>query len=153
MFASGDNGDLVAIHPLTHFNSYYDPDNYYDPDLVTLDCDNGPLLTNCPQASDRDFKINTGTEAADDAHNNAILVYDLYFKYFGRDSLDDQGMTLLSYANADNPSDPTDCPNAYWNRGAMVYRPASKDNYHWSRAADVVAHEVRITMPLDHDSA
>ncbi len=69
------------------------------------------------------------------AHDFAGHTYDFYFNRFGRDSLDDAGMTLVStvrYCEAGN------CPyvNAFWDGSQMVYGAG------FASADDVVGHEL-----------
>ncbi|MEX2546864.1 MAG: M4 family metallopeptidase [Chloroflexota bacterium] len=70
-----------------------------------------------------------------DAHDFAGDTYDFYFNRFGRDSLDDAGMTLVStvrYCEGGN------CPyeNAFWDSSQMVYGAG------FASADDVVGHEL-----------
>ncbi|MGH2799345.1 MAG: M4 family metallopeptidase, partial [Thermoleophilaceae bacterium] len=69
------------------------------------------------------------------AYDYAGDTYD-FFATFGRDSLDDAGMTLIS--TADYCPSPADCPfqNAFWDGEQMVYGDG------FAAADDVVGHEL-----------
>ena len=71
------------------------------------------------------------------AHKYAIGTYDLYAAQFGRDSIDNHGMTIVSSVHY---CDLFYCPypNAYWSGTQMVYG----DEYGFPLADDVVAHEL-----------
>jgi bacillolysin len=106
------------------------------------------LKAECPLVSDRPKPIDTGDESVDNAHNYAIKTYNFYYQQYGRDSLDNNGTLLLSFANVPtleyNP-----CPNAQFafirdqNFGFMLYCPEDSKYHAFSEAADIVAHEVR----------
>ena len=105
------------------------------PSLRTYNCNQG---SRCSLAASTSSTINTGDLAIDSAHNYAIATYNYYWEKFGRDSLDDKGMTLRSYVHYS-----VNYNNAYWSGSYMVYgdgdgryfKPLSQD-------ADVVAHEL-----------
>ena len=73
---------------------------------------------------------------ANNAYDYSGNTYDFYFTNFGRDSLDDAGMTLNSTVRF-CPS-PGQCPygNAFWNGQQMVYGAG------FAAADDVVGHEL-----------
>jgi Zn-dependent metalloprotease len=89
LFASGVNGRLVARHPRT----------FGARSLETRDCKS--LTDNCAPVSKSSDPISTGDAAVDAAHNNAIRVYDFLKSAYGRDSLDGNGMTIISQAHYD----------------------------------------------------
>ena len=77
-----------------------------------------------------------GTPAdADRAHDYAGLVYDFYFNRFGRDSLDGNGMTLISTVRYCPSGGPCPYDNAFWDGSQMVYGEGMV-------ADDVVGHEM-----------
>jgi len=78
-----------------------------------------------------------GDSHARAAHKYAIGTYNLYAAQFGRDSIDNHGMTILSSVHY---CDLFYCPypNAYWSGTQMVYG----DEYGFPLADDVVAHEL-----------
>ena len=70
------------------------------------------------------------------AHEYGGDAYDFFFRLFGRDSIDDAGMPLLSttrFRQASNPTAPY--RNAFWNGAQMTYGEGMV-------AQDVVAHEL-----------
>jgi hypothetical protein len=89
MFGSGVNGRLVARHPQA----------FGARSLETRDCKS--LTDNCVVVSNSSDPISSGDAAVDAAHNKAILVYDYLKTAYGRDSLDGNGMTIVSQAHYD----------------------------------------------------
>jgi len=113
-----------------HFNQVPDAKN-----RVTSDANNTASQTGtqvCNESSGDACTSGVNLEA-DFAHLYAGHTYDFYSSYHGRDSLDNQGMTLRSTVNWNNG---IDCPNAFWSGTRMVYCTGL------SRADDVVAHEL-----------
>ncbi|MGE5374957.1 MAG: M4 family metallopeptidase, partial [Bacteroidota bacterium] len=81
-----------------------------------------------------------GDAQAKAAHKFAIGTYNLYATKYGRDSVDNKGMRIIStlqYCTTDW-RDPCPYDNAYWTGTQMVY--GSK--YPFALADDVVAHEL-----------
>jgi len=78
-----------------------------------------------------------GNSAARGAHQYVIGTYNLYATQYGRDSIDNHGMTIISSVNY---CDSNGCPydNASWTGEQMVYG----DRYEYALADDVVAHEL-----------
>lgn len=72
------------------------------------------------------------------AFDGAEATYDFFARHFGRNSLDDAGMTLISTARFCTESTSSGCPyaNAFWNGTQMYYG----DGY--AAADDVVGHEL-----------
>ena len=97
IYASVVTGELVAIRPKI-FGAL---------SLHTKDCQNQEFSV-CKTVSKSSKKISTGDKAADNAHNFARATYKFY-KKLGRDSIDDNGMTLVS-----NVHYGVDYNNAYW---------------------------------------
>ena len=77
---------------------------------------------------------------ADAAHKYAIGTYNLYATQHLRDSLNDNGMPIISTVQYCNPDPDLPCPygNAFWTGAQMVY--GSK--YGFALADDIVAHEL-----------
>ncbi len=75
------------------------------------------------------------------AHDGAKKVYDYYFNTFKRDSIDGQGMTLVSTVNYG--SDPEDAENAAWIGEAqqMIYGDGGQIFKPLPYGLDVVGHE------------
>jgi vibriolysin len=77
-----------------------------------------------------------GNAAAQRAHDGAATVYDYYQSRFGRDSLDNNGMTLVS--SVDLGGD----PNAYWTGYQMMYGQASSGLNDFTADFDIIGHEL-----------
>jgi Zn-dependent metalloprotease len=75
------------------------------------------------------------------AHDGAGVVYDYYFNTFQRDSIDGQGMPLVSTVNFG--SDPQDAENAAWvgEYGQMIYGDGGRIFEPLPYGLDVVGHE------------
>lgn len=75
------------------------------------------------------------------AHDGAGVVYDYYFTKFKRNSIDDQGMPLVSTVNFG--SDPQDAENAAWvgEYGQMIYGDGGRIFRPLPYGLDVVGHE------------
>ncbi len=75
------------------------------------------------------------------AHDGAKKVYDYYFNTFKRDSIDGQGMPLISTVNYG--SDPDDAENAAWigEAGQMIYGDGGRIFKPLPYGLDVVGHE------------
>lgn len=129
LYSSAEDGRLLALRPTIHSANNrltYSMNNSTDPgDLPgTLLCANGNTCG--------------GDIAATAAHNGASTTYDYYFTKFGRDSLDDQGMTLVSSVHYGEQLN-----NAFWNGAQMLYGDGDGiDFIPLSQALDVVAHEL-----------
>ncbi len=79
-----------------------------------------------------------GDAAAKAAHDYAGVVYDYYQSIFSRDSIDGQGMTLISTVHF-----ATNYNNAFWNGAQMVYGDGDGTSFDpLSQSLDVVAHEL-----------
>ncbi len=126
VFADAETGALVARHP----------EFKYARDLETRDCNQ--KKKNCSLVSTSPNPISTGDPAIDDAHNYAIATYDYYWNNHGRDSIDDNGMTLISRVHYDRNYN-----NAFWDGTQMTYGDGDGVTFiELSRDADVVAHEL-----------
>jgi len=75
---------------------------------------------------------------ADAAHKYAIGTYNFYATKFNRDSMDNNGMTIISTVHYCDPNYGCPLDNAYWDRTQMVYGDAAS----YPLADDVVAHEL-----------
>lgn len=80
----------------------------------------------------------TNDPAIDEAFDFAGATYDFYNEVLGRNSLDDQGMTLISsvhYGYEEN--------NAYWNGRQMLYGDGDEQLFtRFTKSIEVVAHEL-----------
>jgi Zn-dependent metalloprotease len=86
----------------------------------------------------------TGDPAADEAYDGAGATYDLYYEIFGRNSIDDNGMHLISTVHYLQGYD-----NAFWDGEKMVYGDGDEDLPEADRlfnrftiAIDIIGHEL-----------
>jgi vibriolysin len=125
LYADAASGGLVTKHPTIHpVKSWRTYDGNNGSSLPgSLDC------TNTQACSDSVLQA---------AHDNASLTYDYYADKFGRDSLDDNGMTLLSTAHHR-----LNYNNAFWNGQQMAYGDGDGTTFApFPLSLDVVAHEL-----------
>jgi Zn-dependent metalloprotease len=73
--------------------------------------------------------------AAQRAHDGSSKVYDYYQSKFGRDSLDNNGMTLISSVDLG-------VQNAYWTGSQMMYGQASSGMNDFTSDFDIIGHEL-----------
>lgn len=109
---------------------------------MIYDAENGSSLPGTLVRSEGDAA--TGDNAADEAYDGAGATYDLYFDIFGRNSIDDNGMTLVSVVHFLQGYD-----NAFWNGERMVYGDGDEDLpvserlfNRFTIAIDIIAHEL-----------
>jgi len=76
-----------------------------------------------------------GNAAAQRAHDGASKVYDYYLSKFGRDSLDGNGMTMVSSVDMG-------VVNAYWTGSQMMYGQASSGLNDFTADFDIIGHEL-----------
>lgn len=88
--------------------------------------------------------LSTGDIAVDEAYEGSGATYDLFFDLFERNSIDDNGMELVSVVHFLKGYD-----NAFWNGELMVYGDGDEDLPEASRifnrftiAIDIIAHEL-----------
>lgn len=80
----------------------------------------------------------TGVLAVDEAYAGSGSTYDLYLSAFGRNSLDGQGMTMISTVSYSKQYD-----NAYWNGTQMVYGDGDGELFgRFTSSPDVSGHEM-----------
>ncbi len=126
VFADAADGSLIAAWPEIHYAKV----------LRTYDANNGTSLPGTLVCSST--TCSSGDVAIDSAHNYAGSTYDYYNVKFGRDSLNNAGLTLTSTAHYGNNYN-----NAFWNGSQMVYGDGDGSQFiELSRALDVVAHEL-----------
>jgi Zn-dependent metalloprotease len=92
----------------------------------------------------REGDASTGDKAADEAYEGAGLTYDLYNDIFGRNSIDGNGMKLISTVHYLQGYD-----NAFWDGEQMVYGDGDEDLPEEERlfnrftiAVDIIGHEL-----------
>ncbi|HKJ43203.1 MAG TPA: M4 family metallopeptidase [Sunxiuqinia sp.] len=86
----------------------------------------------------------TNDKAANEAYDGAGATYDLYDQVFGRNSIDDNGLPLISSVHYLKGYD-----NAFWNGSQMVYGDGDEDLPNNERlfnrftiAVDIIGHEL-----------
>ncbi len=76
--------------------------------------------------------------AVNEAYDGAGATYDLYFKVYGRNSIDERGMRLDSTVHYSHNYD-----NAFWNGQQMVYGDGDGELFkRFTVAIDVIGHEL-----------
>ena len=76
--------------------------------------------------------------AVNEAYDGSGATYDFYKKLFGRNSLDDAGMTLISSVHVGQSYN-----NAFWNGDQMAYGDGDEKIFiRFTKALDVVGHEL-----------
>ncbi len=76
--------------------------------------------------------------AVNEAFDGAGATYDLYKEIFGRNSIDDKGMTIVSYVHYDQNLD-----NAFWDGSEMVYGDGDGEIFNrFTISNDVIGHEL-----------
>ena len=76
--------------------------------------------------------------AANEAYLHSGSTYDFYFKQFGRNSLDDRGLTLISSVHLGR-----NLNNAFWNGQQMAYGDGDGRVFvRFTKSLDVVGHEL-----------
>lgn len=96
------------------------------------------LLPGTQLCNEADASGCQGNAAAKAAHDYAGVVYNYYQTIFNRDSIDGQGMPLISTVNFG-----ANYNNAFWNGEQMVYGDGDGTFFGpLSRSLDVVAHEL-----------
>lgn len=76
--------------------------------------------------------------AVNEAYNHSGTVYDFYKNVLGRNSLDDNGMALISSVHFRSNHN-----NAYWNGEQMIYGDGDGQIFvRFTKALDVVGHEL-----------
>jgi Zn-dependent metalloprotease len=106
------------------------------------DARNGSSLPGSLVRSEGD--VPTGDAAADEAYTGSGATYELYAEVYGRNSIDKQGMDLVSTVHFMEGYD-----NAFWNGEQMVYGDGDEDLPEQERlfnrftsAIDIIAHEL-----------
>ncbi len=74
------------------------------------------------------------------AHYNAILIYNYFRTVFGRNSIDNNGMTIYSIIHATSNGQPMD--NAFWSGKVMCYGDGNTKFTSLAGGFDVAAHEM-----------
>ena len=98
----------------------------------------GTLFTDPDDIWDTPGAASPGHPAAVDAHYYANVTDDFYQATFSRDSLDDNGMQMISSVHFKRDYD-----NAFWNGSQVTYGDGDSPDFRaFSGGLDVVAHEL-----------
>jgi Zn-dependent metalloprotease len=111
------------------------------PFVRTYTANNTPSLPGTFLCDQTDPTCTEGSNPhADSAHKHAIGTYNFYAEKYLRDSIDNNGMTIISTVQYCYPDLDFPCPyaNAFWDGEQMVYGSA----YGFTLADDIVAHEL-----------
>lgn len=80
----------------------------------------------------------TGDAAVDEAYDGLGATYDLFFKEFNRNSIDDAGLPLLATVHYGRDYD-----NAFWNGTQMVFGDGDQTLFkRFTASLDVIGHEL-----------
>lgn len=133
---AGPQRDQVFVDTTTGKVAARHPQIMYARALETKDCNQ--KTRRCSTVSTSNNAISTGDSAIDAAHNYAIATYDYYWINHGRDSINDNGMTLVSRVHYKRNYN-----NAFWDGTQMTYGDGDGVTFvPLSQDADVVAHEL-----------
>lgn len=117
---------------------YQPPIGNYDGVVITYDnyLGGGPITTD--PNDNNNFNDNTSLRAAVSGHYYCGLTYDYFETTFSRNSLDDNGMSIICSVH-----DPTYTNNAFWNGISVNFADGDGTTYKpFSGSLDVVAHEL-----------
>lgn len=131
---------LDPTFPLNDVTPEYDPINNdlnAKGDTIIVDANNQSTFDNLLHVTSR--SANTGWDAtAVSVMHNTRIIYDYYLENFGRKSLDDNNMNLLSVIHFDQ-----DWAQAAWNGQAMIYGDGDGQLFgSLAKCFDVAAHEM-----------
>ncbi|KAL7576438.1 hypothetical protein ACA910_018238 [Epithemia clementina (nom. ined.)] len=105
------------------------------PSVLTYDCQF--RTERCILIANNSATISTGDTTVDSAHNGAIVVFNTLISVFGRNSIDNMGMPLISRVRYN-----VSFNNAFWDGFQMTYGDGDGVTLSpLSGAIDVVAHE------------
>jgi Zn-dependent metalloprotease len=130
--------ELVLVHAqlgaiVLNFNQIAEAKNRHVCDQNNVP---GPYTCTPATAERSEGDPPTGIGDVDDAYDLSGVVYDFFHNRYGRDSLNNKGMALISTVRHCDPMFPCPYENAFWDGAQMVYG----DGY--ASADDVVGHEL-----------
>lgn len=129
IYADAETGNLVARVPHVQYALHLQT---YDCHQKTRNC---TLVLETPPDA---LPANTGDAAIDAAHNFAAATYNYYWNNYGRDSIDNNGLTIISRVHYDRNYN-----NAFWDGTQMTYGDGDGTTFiPLSQDADVVGHEL-----------
>lgn len=108
-------------------------------DITTYDADNGDGIESYYYCSNYTGAFTTEYDKPlVDAHYNAGVVYDFYKNLFNRNSIDGEGMSIISVAHVGYNDN-----NAVWDGSAIYYGDGDGSKFtYFSGDIDVVGHEI-----------
>ena len=107
-----------------------------EPERKIYDAQNAQRLPGVPARLEGEAP--TGDAATDEAYDGAGHTFDFYRDVYGRDSIDDAGMPLVSSVHFGRDYD-----NAFWNGRQMVYGDGDGRQFNrFTIDVDVMAHEM-----------
>ncbi|MFD2044737.1 M4 family metallopeptidase [Ornithinibacillus salinisoli] len=136
----GVHGDLRHIHTTQEVRSgedtvfkLYDESHENLEGIYTFDHNTGEIFENDSSSWKDEYQ-----SPAVDAHYNSESVYEYYLEEHDRNSLDDNGMAIISYVHYGNNYN-----NAFWNGRHMTYGDGDGEfMVPLSAGLDVAAHEM-----------
>jgi Zn-dependent metalloprotease len=76
--------------------------------------------------------------AVNEAYDGAGATYELYYDIYERNSIDNRGMSIVSYVHYEDKYD-----NAFWDGGEMVYGDGDGEIFgRFTKCIDVIGHEL-----------
>ena len=137
VYVDVDTGSIVAVYPTIHFTlnrKVYSANNGSSTP--------GTIKRTEGQAATADTDVNA-------AYDNTGWAYKSYNNFWGRDSYDNAGATMISTVHYS-----TNYCNAYWNSTQMVYGDGSSSQgcAPLARSIDVTAHELTHAV-TEHESS
>jgi bacillolysin len=136
---SRSNGSSINSDPFySHVTVNENPLVVPSLSVKTYTANSGSTLPGTLICNQTDPNCTAGDSHAKAAHKYAIGTFSLYATQFGRNSIDNNGMTIISTVHYCESI--ISCPfgNAFWSGAQMVYG----DAYGFPLADDVVAHEL-----------
>ncbi len=136
IYTDAVSGELVMIDPQLHTGKNR---RTYDANGEAYNSRKMPGTLVCTESN-----TNCGPQDAQDAHDYAGVTYDYFATKFGRDSLDNNGMDLVSSVNVcGSRRCPNNWNNAAWFNNQMLYGEGDGSTFSpLSGDLDVVAHEL-----------
>jgi vibriolysin len=127
VFVDVTSGEIVAVHPQI----------FHAQNRLTYSANNGTSLPGTLKRTEA--QAATGDVQVDKAHDNTGYVYQAFFNFFGRNSIDNAGMNLVSSVHYS-----TNYCNAFWNSSQMTYGDgnSSQGCAPLANSLDVAGHEI-----------
>ncbi|WP_139368220.1 M4 family metallopeptidase [Evansella clarkii] len=137
----GDHRNLKISHTAGDRGRDFHLIDFSRPDLdgiFTFDAQYQTSLPGVPYANNNASFKDERSGAGVDAHYNSTIVYEYFLEEHGRNSIDDNGMPLVSTVHYGNEFN-----NAFWNGRQMTYGDGDGEFFiPLSAGLDVAAHEI-----------